>query len=166
MADQSVRRDIHKALNYREQQRRLLDLPQPDHSDDEELNANRRRNSSFVKSPRPRDWQTPLAPTEEWKFKQWVGKADVPFNLDNAQKQDYDMRGFWKGMNSGDPAATQAVNQNDGRLHFSDKWKTPYHKSFSNESQWANPHTAPGWNEQDQLVTPKGRVVFDERAKR
>ena len=48
-------------------------------------------------------------------------------------------------------------------MHFPDFWKTPYHESFSAESQWADPAKAPKWNAQDQLVLPDGTVVFDEK---
>ena len=74
------------------------------------------------------------------------------------------MRGFYKAMLAGNSMATSAVNPNDQKLHYPDYWKTPYHKSFSNESQWADPAKAPRWNEKDQLVMPDGTVVFDERA--
>jgi hypothetical protein len=69
------------------------------------------------------------------------------------------MRGFWQSGGGG-----TAVNPNDNMLHFPDTYKTPYHQSFSAESQWALPN-APTWNSQDQLVTPDGRIVFDERNK-
>ncbi len=65
----------------------------------------------------------------------------------------------------GDPRAVSSINPNDNMMHYPDYWKTPFHESFSHESQWATPG-APIWNELDQLVTPDGKVVFDERAKR
>lgn len=100
----------------------------------------------------------------EAAFRKWLSDNRVPFNPDGGRMQDYDMRGFYRGLMNGDPHAQTGMNTNDGQLHYSDYWKTPYHQSFSAESQWANPAAAPRWNEQDQLVTPEGRTVFDERA--
>lgn len=105
---------------------------------------------------------TSLPAAQEQAFQKWVQQNNVPF--DPSPTADYDMRGFWKGLTSGDPHAKTATNANDGKLHFTDFWKTPYHESFSAESQWAT-DGAPKWNEKDQLVAPDGKVVFDERAK-
>ena len=119
------------------------------------------RNAAFAK-PSDTDYVTSLAPEEEQQFRQWVAEHQVPFDPD-APAQDYDMRGFWKGLMTGDPNAVSGVNPNDHMLHFNDHWKTPLHHSFSNESIYATP-MAPSWNEQDQLVMPmNGAVVFDER---
>lgn len=108
-----------------------------------------------------KDFRTNLSSEEETSFKKWVKENNIPF--EDSSQSDYDMRGFWKGMQTGDPAAHQAVNNNDHRIHFSDKWKTPYHHSFSRESQWATPD-APTWNDKDQLIDKNGKVIFDERA--
>jgi hypothetical protein len=107
-------------------------------------------------------YNTPLGQLGEMAFRQWVQDNRVPFNPDATAPQDYDMRGFYQGLQQQNPKAMTAVNANDGQLHFPDYWKTPLHRSFSNESQWAPP-TAPSWNNLDQLVTPGGRIVFDER---
>lgn len=117
-------------------------------------------NKQFLKQEQP-TYQTELAPAEEAKFQQWVKENNVPY--DPSPTADYDMKGFYKGLESGDPHARTGVNANDNKLHFSDYWKTPYHESFSAESQFAN-EGAPSWNENDQLVTPSGRVLFDEIA--
>lgn len=103
---------------------------------------------------------TKLDPTTEAKFQDWVKANKVPF--DASPQADYDMRGFYQGLMKGDPNAQTGQNANDGQLHYSDYWKTPYHQSFSKESQWAT-NGAPAWNDQDQLVLPDGTVVFDER---
>jgi len=95
-------------------------------------------------------------------FRSWVGTNKIPFDPTEANA-DYDMRGFWKALQVGDPMALTAVNPNDQQIHFPDYWKTPYHQSFSAESQWADPEKAPRWNEKDQLILPDGTVVFDER---
>jgi len=117
------------------------------------------RNAPYAKPAN--NYLTSLPPEQEKEFQAWVKKNNVPF--DPSPTADYDMRGFYKAMKAGDPRASTGVNQNDGKLHFGDTFKTPYHKSFSNESQWAT-EGAPRWNDKDQLVLPDGRVVFDERA--
>jgi GGDEF domain-containing protein len=104
-------------------------------------------------------YKTDLAPDKETAFQTWVKTNNVPWQ--DTPNADYDMRGYWQAMVAGN--AKQSKNQNDGKMHFPDTWKTPYHKSFSNESQYALPN-APKWNDKDQLIDSTGKVVFDERA--
>lgn len=106
-------------------------------------------------------YQTQLQPTQEQAFLTWLQQNSVPFNP-TQQIQDYDMRGFWQALQNQDPRAMAAIDPNDKRMHYPDYWKTPYHETFSNESQWAT-EGAPKWNERDQLVMPDGTVVFDDR---
>jgi hypothetical protein len=96
-------------------------------------------------------------------YRQWVQQNNVPTDPTSTAPQDYDMRGFWRGLQQGDPRAQSAVDPNDSRLHFPDYWKTPIHQTFSNESQWAPPD-APQWTPNDQLAKPNGQVVFDDKA--
>lgn len=98
---------------------------------------------------------------EEMAFRQWLRDNNVRFNPD-VPSSDYDMRGFWQATQRGDPLAASAVNPNDQRMHYPDYWKTPEHHTFSSESQWATPET-PSWMG-DKLVSPYGRVMFDEAA--
>lgn len=134
-----------------------------DHTDDQRwqsgMNANFNQNRNWAKPSAT--YQTALAPDEEAQFRAWVAAKKVPFNP-NEPASDYDMRGFWKALQSGDPRATTGINPNDHKLHFGDAWKTPYHQSFSRESEYAQP-TAPYWVGAQYLVTPEGRVVFDEK---
>lgn len=120
-----------------------------------------KRNSPFVKSG-VKDFFTKLKPKEEKKFREWVKANKVPFDPNAKTPQDYDMRGYFRGLMSGDPHATTNVNPNDKQLHFSDYWKTPYHKSFSNESKYANPD-APAWKG-DKLIGKDGTIILDEAA--
>lgn len=106
----------------------------------------------------PGSYLTKLTPQEETQFMNWVKKNNVPF--DPSPNADYDMRGFWKGLVSGDPRAKTSVNKSDGKLHFTDTWKTPYHKTFSNESIYADKN-APHWVE-DKLIDNNGKIVVDE----
>jgi hypothetical protein len=122
------------------------------------------KNKPFIKGG-AESFTTPLDPSQEQQFQGWVKQNNVPFNPQQSL-QDYDMRGFYQALMAKDPRAMTAINPNDSQMHYPDYWKTPYHKSFSAESQWANPQTAPAWNDKDQLVTPSGAIVFDERAKR
>ena len=69
------------------------------------------------------------------------------------------MRGFWKY------GGESSVNRNDGQMHYTDTYKTPNHESFSGESKYARKDVSgPKWNDKDQLVDSKGRVLFDEPA--
>lgn len=110
------------------------------------------RNIQWAK---PGPYTTPLDPTTEQAFRGWVADKKIPFNPDDP-KSDYDMRGFYKAMISGDPSAKRSATN----LHFPDTWKTPYHKSFSNESIYALPH-APKW-QGNSLIGPNGETVFSE----
>jgi hypothetical protein len=107
-------------------------------------------------------YNTPLSQIDELAYRQWVQQNGVPTNPDAKTPQDYDMRGFYRGLQQGNPIAQSAMNQNDGRMHYPDYWKTPMHQTFSNESQWA-PANAPQWTPDDKLVAPNGRVVLDEK---
>lgn len=115
------------------------------------------RNQQFA---RPGPYMTRLPPDQEAQFRQWVQQTSAPFDPD-AMISDYDMRGFWLD-NAARQQGTQ-INPNDGRPHYPDTYKTPYHQSFSNESRYALP-TAPRWINDHQLADRSGRVLFDERA--
>ena len=114
-------------------------------------------------------FKTKLSPEEQVYFDRAVsGGFFAPMGKDeiNDALTDYDYEGFYHGLLNNDPKAKTEINKNDARLHYDDKWKTPYHESFSNESQYANPKTAPRWNDLDQLIDPiTHEIVFDERKK-
>lgn len=116
------------------------------------------RNMAYAKPQKT--YQTQLSPAEEIQFLKWIRENQVPY--DPSPQSDYDMAGFWRALRTGDARATQAINPNDNRIHYPDTWKTPYHQTFSRQSQWALP-SAPDWNDLDQLVMPDGTVIFDER---
>jgi len=108
-------------------------------------------------------WQqqmTQLSPEQEQAFLQWVQANKVPFNPGDAYP-DYDMRGFYTALQSGDPRASAAINPATQSLHYPDYWKTPYHESFSNESRWAT-EGAPSWQD-NKLISSKGEVVFEDK---
>lgn len=121
---------------------------------------------------KPGPYVTQLSPEEEAEFEQWVGTQKVKDPTTGQEEpvwrdsptSDYDMRGFWKAMQSGDPEATRSAQTG----HYPDRFKTPYHRSFSNESQYATPD-APKWvkdketGEEVQQMDKSGKIVFDER---
>lgn len=127
------------------------------------LEKNFARNQPYIATGRPVvGYNTPLSPLEEMAFRQWARtESGVPFKPD-VQPQDYDLRGFYQALQQGDPRAASAIDPNDNRLHYPDIWKTPYHETFSNQSMYATPD-APQWNDQDQLIAPSGRIVFDDK---
>jgi hypothetical protein len=120
-----------------------------------------RRNMPYVNRKHMRPWNTPLSQLDEFAFRDWLKRNNVPFDPETTVS-DYDMRGFWQALQAGDTRARSAVDRNDRMVHYPDYWKTPYHETFSAESQWALP-TAPRWNAQDQLIASPGRVLFDDR---
>lgn len=103
--------------------------------------------------PTPGKYQTALRPDEESKFQQWVQSNKIPWQ--DTPTADYDMRGYWKAQQAGDPNAKQAGNQ-----HFPDTYKTPYHQTFSNESIYATPD-APHWDG-GKLIDNSGKVLANE----
>jgi hypothetical protein len=107
----------------------------------------------------PQNYSTPLSATEEPAFQNWLKTNQIPYK--DEPQADYDMRGFYKAAQFGDPRATQSLNAGDQQMHFPDTWKTPYHTGFSNESMYA-PQSAPRW-EEDVLKSAGGKVVSDER---
>lgn len=104
-------------------------------------------------SPTPYPYQTVLEPSQEANFQSWVKQNKVPWQ--DTPTADYDMRGYYKAMQSGDPLARQASN-----MHYPDTYKTPYHKTFSNESKYAT-QDAPSW-QGNRLVDNRGNIVADE----
>lgn len=122
------------------------------------------RNKGYV-LPGQHNYNTSLNPQEEVAFRAWLTQNNVPFDPSQSVT-DYDMRGYWKALQSGDPNAKGGVDPNDQKLHYPDYWKTPYHETFSKESQWADKAKAPYWTVDDKLVLPDGTVLYDDRAKR
>lgn len=121
------------------------------------------RNQPYV-APSAGPMNTQLQPLDEMAFRQWAGQNKVPFDV-NAPSSDYDMRGFYQGLQQQNPRAVSGINPNDSQMHYPDTWKTPQHQSFSGDSKFAGP-MAPRWNEQDQLVSPGARILYDERKPR
>lgn len=128
--------------------------------DDEWMASMREQAAIHAPYAKAGPYMTSLTQPEELAFRQWLTANRVPFNP-NDPVADYDMRGFWRAAQQGDPRAITAPNPNDGLIHFDDNWKTPYHQSFSAESQYATGQ-APRWIGGDRLQRPDGQIVFDE----
>jgi len=94
---------------------------------------------SQLQYAKPGPYVTALTPQEEQQFQEWVKANNVPFENDTPNS-DYDLRGFWKAAQSGDPNASTAINREDGRIHYPDTYKTPYsNEGFSRQSKYALP---------------------------
>ena len=84
---------------------------------------------------------TRLTPSLERMYGQWVMNNKIP------ESNDYDMRGYFYDLLTGNKDARTAVNASDNALHFTDKWKLPNHPSFSNESVYSRTSQDPRWVE-------------------
>ena len=80
----------------------------------------------------------PLSDKERLQYLSWVLRNKVPLS------NDYNMEGFWKAQQAGDPRVSAGINPNDNQMHFTDMFKLPNHPSFSSESAYATPD-APQW---------------------
>lgn len=110
-----------------------------------------------IPSPGP-GYVTKLPDQQEQGFQSWAKEKKVPWV--DEPNADYDMRGYYQALQSGDPGARQSLNAADGKMHFPDTWKTPFHKTFSNESKYATPD-APHWD-RNRLIDNTGRMIADE----
>jgi len=102
---------------------------------------------------KPGPYTTALSPEEERGFQSWVKANKIPWR--DSPTSDYDMRGYWKAQQAGNAHAQTEINPVDHKPHYPDTWKTPYHKTFSSESQYALP-TAGHWEGQ-RFVPPNNR---------
>lgn len=105
-------------------------------------------------------YTTELSAKDEQQFRHWLQSTGNPGNFDpDAKTSDYDMRGYWKGVAAKGGNATD-INKTDNRLHFTDKYKTPYDTTFSRESQYAKPGTPFAWQGDNLIDSRTGQVVF------
>jgi hypothetical protein len=107
---------------------------------------------------KPGPYVTKLSSGDEQQFQDWVKKNHIPW--EDSPVADYDMRGYWKAMVTGDPNAKREKSSFDGHMHFPDTYKTPFHKTFSKESIYAKAD-APHWVG-DKLIDKNGKVIADE----
>lgn len=109
---------------------------------------------------KPGPYKTELTDKQEEGFQKWVAENNIPFH--DGEDSDYDMRGYYKDVVLKGKDLT-GKNKNDGKRHFPDTYKTPYHESFSRQSKYSK-DTGPNWNGKDQLVGKDGHIYFDEPA--
>lgn len=98
-------------------------------------------------------YQTRLNGQEEKAFRIWLTRNNISLNdFDpNNPRANYDMRGLWKDS-GGQPHAGQ---------FFTDRYKTPYDNTFSNESKYATPNNPFYWSDPATLIDKRdGSVVF------
>lgn len=81
----------------------------------------------------------PLTNKEQVNYLAWLLRNGV------TETPDYDMKGFYKQAQLGDPRVSSEVNPNDGKVHFTDMFKLPNHETFSTDSKFANA-LAGQWN--------------------
>lgn len=103
-------------------------------------------------------FRTKLTPDDEKQFQTWATSRGIK-DLDHPDSH-YDYRGFWRGIQDGDVDATQSATNG----HFPDKWKTPGHPTFSDESVYATEGDNHWENTPNgaRLVDQNGNVVADE----
>jgi hypothetical protein len=112
---------------------------------------------------------TNLKPEAEKEF------ASFAKNIQQLPTPDFDLRGLFKEAKGkglvdkilgGQETELGGINPTTQTFHFTDKFKTPFHKSFSRESQFAT-KDAPRWvQNEDQsfrLVDANNKTLIDER---
>jgi hypothetical protein len=119
-----------------------------------------KRNKQWAK-PGAAPFITKLSPDQEKEFQDWAAKnPDMVKGELDTKTPDYDVRGRWLAEKNGDPDAKLTRSAFDGKLHASDKWKTPFNRTFSAESIYAAPG-APKWDG-NVLKDKDGNVIADE----
>ncbi len=130
--------------------RRSVDTLNPyENPEDEPHIVSFARNEQYAK---PGYQPTQLQPGENVPFNVWASLHPQAVRGEMTPDADYDIKGYWRAQQAGDPLAVQAGNN-----HYPDKWKTPYSGVFSNESMYAKPN-APRW-QGNSLYTDLGRKV-------
>lgn len=119
-------------------------------------------------------YETWLSPEEEEQYRAWVLQNSLlerGIDPKSYNGQDYDMRGFYRGLQQKDPRAISGINPVDNELHFPDVWKKPSHAGFSNQSIYSggnNAKYAGSW--EGEVYTPSaqrfGMSLLDELARR
>lgn len=79
-------------------------------------------------------------------FDDWVNKASVYKGIRIKGDPTYDYKGWYNE----DPNRAYALLNDDPNTHFDDKWKTPYHPTFSDQSVYSNAkHPGGTWGRRD-----------------
>ena len=97
-------------------------------------------------------------------FDDWVNKASVYKGIRIKGDPTYDYKGWYNE----DPNRAYALLNDDPNAHFDDKWKTPYHPTFSDQSVYSNAkHPGGTWGRRDfrdiYYAPLVSNVPFDRR---
>lgn len=79
-------------------------------------------------------------------FNDWSNKASAYKGIKIKSDPTYDYKGWYNE----DPNRAYALLNDDPSAHFDDKWKTPYHPTFSDQSVYSNAkHPGGTWGRRD-----------------
>lgn len=79
-------------------------------------------------------------------FNDWANKASAYKGIKIKSDPTYDYKGWYNE----DPNRAYALLNDDPSAHFDDKWKTPYHPTFSDQSVYSNAkHPGGTWGRRD-----------------
>lgn len=79
-------------------------------------------------------------------FDDWANKASIYKGIRIKGDPTYDYKGWYNE----DPNRAYALLNDDPNAHFDDKWKTPYHPTFSDQSVYSNAKYPGGtWGRRD-----------------
>lgn len=79
-------------------------------------------------------------------FNDWSNKASAYKGIKIKSDPTYDYKGWYNE----DPNRAYALLNDDPSAHFDDKWKTPYHPTFSDQSIYSNAkHPGGTWGRRD-----------------
>lgn len=83
---------------------------------------------------------------DERSFSDWSNKASAYKGIKIKGDPTYDYKGWYNE----DPNRAYALLNDDPNAHFDDKWKTPYHPTFSDQSVYSNAeHPGGTWGRRD-----------------
>lgn len=104
---------------------------------------------------KPGPYQTSLGPKKEKRFQGWAKRYERRRGV--KVNKEYDYRGWWA---SASPRERHLAIAKGG--HFTDKYKTPYDTSFSNQSKYAKKGTPFVWRGGVLVNRKNGRVIVRE----
>lgn len=79
-------------------------------------------------------------------FSDWANKASAYKGIKIKDDPTYDYKGWYNE----DPNRAYALLNDDPNAHFGDRWKTPYHPTFSDQSVYSNAkHPGGTWDRRD-----------------
>lgn len=87
---------------------------------------------------KPGPYQTRLSPKEEERFHKWAHRFKKKQGI--TVNKEYDYRGWWRSASINE--RHKAIHKGG---HFTDKYKTPYDTSFSNQSKYSKKNNPDKW---------------------